>query len=83
MQKFDPVKGLVEVAAAERDVSADLTSAETIIKGLKAPMFVEDLIKHVQSTCSLTNNEVYGLIQKVDAELKPQPKVVELNTEIS
>ena len=73
MEKFDSKLGLVADAnEAVRNVSVDLVNAEKIIRELKTPMFVEDLIKLVQSTCSLTNDEVYGLILKVDAELKPK-----------
>lgn len=78
MQLFDSKLGLVEDAKAEavRDVSSDLASAETIIRGLKVPMFVEDLIKLVQKTCSLTNDEVYSIVQKVNDELKPKEEPV-------
>lgn len=69
---FDPQAGLVETPLEPqvRDVSADLVRAEQIIRGLKEPMFIEDLIKMVQETCSLTNDEVVGVVKKIDDELK-------------
>jgi hypothetical protein len=75
MDIFDPKEGLrpePKPPVPSRDVSKDLAEAEKIIRGLKDPMFVEDLIKLVQKTCSLTNDEVYSIIQKVDSELKPK-----------
>jgi hypothetical protein len=69
MQIFDPEQGIVSEPQSERDVSADLIAAEAIIRGLESPMFIEDLIKLVQQTCSLTNDEVYGIVQKINAEI--------------
>lgn len=74
MDIFDSKKGILTEAKPERDVSSDLAAAEQIIRKLDKPMFIEDLIKHVQKTCALTNDEVFGLIQKVDSELKPKPE---------
>jgi hypothetical protein len=71
---FDPQAGLVEtpIEPQVRDVSEDLARAENIIRGLKEPMFIEDLIKMVQETCSLTNDEVVEVVKKIDDELKAE-----------
>lgn len=79
LEIFDPAKGIVsEKSEYVRDVTEDLERAEKIIRELKGPMFIEDLIKLVQKTCSLTNNEVFEIVQKVNAELQPkeEPKPI-------
>lgn len=78
MEVFDPKEGIKQapLVEVERDVSADLVNAEKIIRGLKEQMFIEDLIKLVQKTCALTNDEVYGIVQKVSAELKPEKEPI-------
>ena len=72
MQQFDSKLGLIQTVSPERDVSKDLAEAEKIIRGLENPMFVEDLIKLVQKTCNVTNDEVYAIVKKVDEELNPK-----------
>lgn len=70
---FDPIKGIISTPEEpkERDVTIDLRNAEVIIRSLQTPMFVEDLIKFVQKTCSLTNDEVFEIINRINAELNP------------
>jgi hypothetical protein len=74
MTIFDSKKGLIQSVEKklERDVKDDLARAEKIIRELEKEMFVEDLIKLVQKTCSLTNDEVYEIIVRIDKELKPK-----------
>jgi len=69
---FDPSIGIIEATTEPyvRDVSPDIARAKRIIRGLKEPMFIEDLIKMVQETCNLTNDEIYDIVKQIDDELK-------------
>ena len=74
---FDPKIGIIAKGEeSSRNVSADKEAAEKIIKELKEPMFIEDLIKLVQKTCALTNDEVYEIVVKISNELNPLPKPI-------
>lgn len=77
MKLFDPIKGIISAVSTSRDVSSALVQAEKYIRKIKSSQFIEDLIKDVQKLYPLTNDEVYGLILKVDAELKPKEEVEE------
>lgn len=80
MEIFDAKIGLVQKPdkAEVRDVSSELEKAEKFIRELKEEVFVEDLIKTVQGLYPLTNDEVYSIIKKIDAELQPkeEPKPI-------
>lgn len=76
MKLFDPIKGIISAVSTSRDVSSALVQAEEYIRKIKSSQFIEDLIKDVQKLYPLTNDEVYGLILKVDAELKPKEEVI-------
>lgn len=77
MKLFDPIKGIISAVSTSRDVSSALVQAEKYIRKIKSSQFIEDLIKDVQKLYPLTNDEVYGLILKVDAELKPKEEPIE------